>query len=156
MRESDAEQIRLLCGHHRCGFLSTTGEFGPESSMVPFAMDGGGVPLLHLSGIARHSRNLAADARAGLMICTAEQAGSSVLALPRLSLQGVVEPVSDAALAAGRAAYLQRMPDAAPLFDFPDFRLYALQLQRVYWIAGFGSARELSLQGWHRMWSTGS
>lgn len=119
--------------------------------MVPFALDCG-VPLLHLSGIARHSRNLAVDARAGLMICTAEQEGQSVLALPRLSVQGVVEAVRERDLGRAKESYLRRLPEATPLFELPDFRLFSLQLQRIYWIAGFGAARELSLQGWQRMW----
>ncbi|PIP03154.1 MAG: hypothetical protein COX55_01415 [Zetaproteobacteria bacterium CG23_combo_of_CG06-09_8_20_14_all_54_7] len=146
------EEIRDLIGASRAAFLATIGEHGPESSMAPFAIYAGN-PLLHLSGLARHTKNLNASPQAGLMVCTPERDGESVLALPRLSLQGHVAVVVGEGLAQAREAYLQRIPEAEQLFAFADFRLFCLQVERIYWIAGFGSAREIPLLSWQQMWA---
>ena len=76
-----------------------------------------------------------------------------MLALPRLSLQGHVAVVVGEGLAQAREAYLQRIPEAEQLFAFADFRLFCLQVERIYWIAGFGSAREIPLLSWQQMWA---
>jgi len=151
MGQATNRQIRDLLGGSRAAFLATAGESGPESSMAPFAMYAGN-PLLHLSDLARHTKNLRACPQAGLMICTPEQDGESVLALPRLSFQGTVTEVGEEALAGARETYLQRVPEAEQLFTFADFRLLCLHVERIYWIAGFGSAREISLASWQQMW----
>lgn len=142
--------IIALLEQVRTGFLATTAEHGPETSMAPFALFDGSL-LLHLSGLARHSKNLLRSPRAGLMICTPEVAGESVLALPRLSLQGEVAAVPEERLESARASYLYHIPDAEPLFDFPDFRLCMLRPGQVYWVGGFGSAREITLERWHKL-----
>jgi len=121
--------------------------------MAPFAMQNG-MPLLHLSGLARHSRNLQRNPRAGMMICTPAAATESVLSLPRISLQGRVVALPEDRLDQARALYLEHIPDAEPLFDFPDFRLCMLNVDRIYWVGGFGSAREISLPAWQRIWQS--
>jgi len=151
MGQTTNRQIRDLLGESRIAFLATAGEHGPESSMAPFAMYAGN-PLLHLSGLARHTKNLRTSPQAGLMVCAPERDGESVLALPRLSLQGTVKEMVGDDLALARVAYLQRVPEAEQLFSFADFRLLCLQVERIYWIAGFGSAREISLASWQQMW----
>ena len=86
---SDAERARTLIAAVRTGALATIGEGGfPFGSLVSHAVDGKGQPLLLLSDLAEHSRNLAADPRASLM---ATQAGAGVpLALARVTVIGRV------------------------------------------------------------------
>ncbi|MDX8405330.1 MAG: pyridoxamine 5'-phosphate oxidase family protein [Mariprofundus sp.] len=151
MDHTTDKQVRELLASSRIAFLATEGEHGPESSMAPYVLYAGN-PLLHLSGLARHTKNLRACAQVGLMICTPERDDESVLALPRLSLQGRVVEIEDAAFAQAKENYLQRIPEAEQLFTFADFSLLCLQVERIYWIAGFGSAREISLTCWQQMW----
>ena len=75
---TDAERGRTLLATVRTGALSTvcTDPAGfPFGSLVAFAVDDVGRPLLCLSDLAEHSRNLAADPRASLM---AAQAGKGI------------------------------------------------------------------------------
>ncbi|MDQ6965888.1 MAG: pyridoxamine 5'-phosphate oxidase family protein [Mariprofundaceae bacterium] len=147
---NDWEQdIFLLLRDYRIGFLSTQGKYGPETSMAPFALYEDSI-LLHLSTLARHTANLAAHPAAGFMICTPETSMESPLALPRLSIQGVVSPLADDALATAKESYLQAVPEAGVLFGFADFRLYALIPAHLHWVGGFGSAREISLAAWRK------
>ena len=133
----------------RVCFLATQGEQGPETSMAPYAVQRGNI-LLHLSGLARHTANIKTSPGIGLMICTPETVDESSLALPRLSLQGVVAPVSDALLERAKAAYLERIPDAEPLFSFADFRLFQLEPAHIHWVGGFGKARTVSVAQWQK------
>jgi len=148
--DSTRDEIESLLALCRVGFLSSLGESGPETSMAPFAMFNGNL-LLHLSGLARHSKNLRQNPRAGFMICSPERDSESVLALPRLSLQGDVVTLWSGHFDDAKAAYLARIGDAARLFDFPDFNLCMLDIDRIYWVGGFGSAREIPLAAWQRM-----
>lgn len=144
------QQVRKLLDGCRIGFLATSGEHGPESSMAPYAADGGSI-LLHLSQLARHTSNIAAHPVAGLMICTPETANDSPLALPRLSLQGEVLAVPAEERDTARAAYLQVIPEAKELFGFADFALYRLQPARIHWVGGFGQARSIPPATWREI-----
>ena len=118
--------------------------------MAPYAILKGDV-LLHLSRLARHTANIGRDARIGLMMCTPEAESDSPLALPRLSLSGRIAPVGESELPEACAAYIRRLPEAEPLFAFPDFRLFRLDVREVHWVGGFGKARSVSRQAWYRM-----
>jgi heme iron utilization protein len=149
--ESDwQKEIRALLGSCRIGFLATQGKVGPESSMAPYALYGENV-LLHLSRLARHTANVEVHSTAGFMICTPETVADSPLALPRLSLQGSVVPVTADERVSAKQFYLHQIPDAEALFSFADFCLYRLAPEHIHWVGGFGSARNISLAAWKKI-----
>ena len=129
------------------GFLATQGESSPETSMTPFAMDQGDV-LMHLSTLARHTKNIQRQTEVGFMVCTPESEADSPLALPRISFQGSVLLVPEIELEAVKAVYLSRIPDAESLFEFSDFALFRLSVTDVFWVGGFGLARKIGLKTW--------
>jgi len=139
--------IAALLRSSRIAFLSTLGPHGPETSMAPFAIQQGDL-LLHLSHLARHTKNLAADPRIGIMICQPEQPSASPLALPRLSLAADMQPVGASETGIARQHYLARIPEAAPLFSFADFHLYRAVIRQIHWVGGFGQAREVPRDAW--------
>jgi len=87
------------------------------------------------------------------LICTPEAEAASVLALPRLSVTGEAHPIPETDLAAARAVYLEKLPQAAALFEFPDFRLYAVEVTKARWIGGFGKAHTLTANAWRSLFS---
>ena len=116
----------------------------PSVSMVPFAIDAHErCIVLHLSGLAAHTTNLLADARASLLIAAPEVPGAPVHDLPRITLDALAStPAPDSP--AGRsahAAYVQRFPEAAFMTGLGDFRFVTLAPTGARQIAGFGSAR---------------
>jgi len=139
--------IQNLLNQSRICFLATQGDHGPEASMAPYAIQYGHI-LLHLSTLARHTRNIETNSTLGLMICAPEVPEDSPLALQRLSLQGDISLVSSEQLAAAKLAYLNAIPDAEPLFTFADFRLFQFAPSSIRWVGGFGSAREISASRW--------
>ncbi|WP_374446818.1 HugZ family protein, partial [Stella sp.] len=112
----------------------------PYASLVLVAADAAGRPLLLLSDLADHSRNIAADARVSLLF-DGTVGLERPLAGQRLSLLGRAAVVGDGA---ARARYLARHPDAAQYAGFADFRLYRVQPERAHLVAGFGRIRWLA------------
>ena len=135
-----AEQARTLVQSCRTGVLSTHSQrlVGyPFGSVMPYAPDPQGRPLLLISHLAMHSRNLAADPRASLLVAT-DLASPGSLERGRITLLGKVEPVPDSETSALRESYLERNPEASTWIDFSDFSFHRLEPQDVYFVGGFG------------------
>jgi len=148
---SDAERGRTLLTSSRTGALATVALDGgfPFGSLVAYAVDGAGRPLLCLSDLAEHSRNLAVDPRASLMV-SQDASGTATssrslppggagdpLALARVTVLGSVVELRDDERSAALDAYRDRHPDAF-YASFDDFRLYRLDVASVRYVGGFG------------------
>lgn len=139
--------IQSLIANTHIAFLSTMGEHSPETSMCPYAVYKDDI-ILHLSGLAKHSKNIQHNQHVGLMICTPETPDSSPLALARIGFTGIIEAVPQAEHEAYQQAYLKHIPNAEPLFSFPDFTLYRIKVDTVHWVGGFGKARKVPTDTW--------
>jgi heme iron utilization protein len=136
-----AEQARTLVHLERTGSLGTLSRRHPGHpfvSLMPYATDAGGRPLLLVSRLAMHTQNLEADPRASLLVAQAG-AGEDPLALGRVSLLGRAVPLADGEREAARVAYLARHPSATSWVDFEDFGFWRLELADVYFVGGFGA-----------------
>lgn len=98
------------------------------------ADDRGGSPLLLLSDLAEHSKNIAADARVSLLI-DGTAGLDDPLSGPRLTALGraleSTEPDH-------RRRFLAAHPSAAQYADFADFTIYRVVLDSAHLVAGFG------------------
>lgn len=115
----------------------TTGH--PYASLVTVATEPDGSPVLLISGLALHTRNLQADQRASLMIDGTAPDGDP-LAGGRVTLMGRCMP-SESATAPGR--FISRHPTAAVYAGFADFRFYRFDVERAHFIGGFGRIVDL-------------
>jgi putative heme iron utilization protein len=106
----------------------------PYVSLVLVASDHDASPLLLLSDLADHTKNLRGDPRAALLI-DGTAGWRDTLAGPRASLLGRIEPCEDARL---EARFLARHPNAAVYAGFADFHLYRMAVERAHLVAGFG------------------
>lgn len=106
----------------------------PYASLVLVAADTDASPLLLLSRLAVHTRNLGEDPRAALLFDGTEGLASP-LAGERVTLLGPLEPVSCERM---RSRYLRFHPEAAQYSGFADFGLYRMQVTRAHLVAGFG------------------
>jgi putative heme iron utilization protein len=138
-RLSPAEEARTLVAATNVAALATlTDEGGPWASLVTYGVLDDGSPVLCLSRLAEHGRNLPGDSRASLLIRQAHMP-SDPLAAARVTLAGRAERVDDpVALAAARAAHLAGVPAARIYVDFSDFSLWVLRVERVRWVGGYG------------------
>ena len=106
----------------------------PYVSLVNVATDHAGAPLLLLSELADHTRNLAAYARASLLF-DGTGAREDPLAGERATLQG---RLGRSDLPDDRSRYLARHPAASAYAGFKDFHLYRMAVERAHLVAGFG------------------
>ena len=112
----------------------------PLTTLVGVASDFDGAPLFLMSTLARHTRQLAADPRASLLLTDRPERGDP-LNHPRVTLNGRVEEAQGARV---RARYLQRNPKAKLYVDFADFAFFRLAIETVHFNGGFGRADALT------------
>ncbi len=137
---SFAERTRTLLVGQQTGYLSSHSrhqEGFPFGSVMPYALDASGRPLMLISKMAMHTQNLDQDARASLLV-PGEGAAKDPLGAGRVTLLGHGEPVPADDLDAARELYLERHPKAGYWIDYADFGLYRLEVSSVYFVGGFG------------------
>lgn len=137
LRPSPAEEARTIAASTNTGTLASLTKTGDRwASFITFGLLGGD-PVLCVSQMAEHGRNLAGDPRASIAI-VAPATESDPLAGGRITLAGVVEhPIGDE-LAAARDAHLAAVPAAKYYIDYSDFALWVLRVSRVRWVGGYG------------------
>jgi putative heme iron utilization protein len=136
-----AERARTLAYLGRTGTLATLSRRHPGhpfASVMPYALDDAGRPLLLISSMAMHTQNLEADARASLLVTQPDWTGDP-LAAGRLTLMGEARRVPDPDAAAARERYLARHERARYWADFEDFGLWRLDLADLYFVGGFAA-----------------
>ncbi|MFN4088662.1 MAG: HugZ family protein [Alphaproteobacteria bacterium] len=137
----DAREARHLVRTGGGAVLSTlaAADGWPFASLVLTACSQAGEPLMLLSDLAEHTRNLRSDARATLLF--ARSTAAADLAAARVAVSGrvVVEPAPEA-----RSRYLARNPSASDYAAFRDFRLCRMAVERAHLVAGFGRIRPLA------------
>lgn len=135
-RSFTGTEARQLLRRARTATLSTLNrEDGiPYASLVNLATDVTGWPLILVSTLAWHTRNLLADARASLLVAEPPSSGDALTG-PRVTIMGRFVKVDEAGL---QRRYLARHPEAALYAGFGDFAFWRLQPIRVHAVAGFG------------------
>ena len=119
---------------HRAGY--------PYGSVTPYALSARGAPLLLLSALAAHTKNLLADPRACLFVGD-RTAAEDPQAGARISLLGRASPVPTPDEPDARTRYLARWPRAQTYFQLRDFSLWELAVEEIRLIAGFGEIKWL-------------
>ncbi len=114
------------------------GSGDPYCSLVNVATAADGAPLLLISKLALHTKNLIADPRCSLMID--ERKEGDPLEGGRVMLMGTAAPTPDPDV---RRRYLARQPEAEMFAGFADFSFYRMELKSVHLVAGFGRIVDL-------------
>jgi len=134
---------KKLLREGRSGALATldAGSGDPYCSLVNVATAVDGAPLLLLSKLALHTKNLLADARVSLMLD--ERKEGDPLEGARVMLMGTCAKDSDRL---SGPAYLRRHPEAEMFAGFADFGFYRMEIARAHLVAGFGRIVDLKPQ----------
>ena len=136
-----AERARTLAYLGRTGTLATLSRRHPGhpfGSVMPYALDAEGRPLLLISAMAMHTQNLEADARASLLVTQPDWSGDP-LAAGRLTLMGEARRLDGAETTPAREAYLTRHARARYWVDFDDFAFWRLDVMDAYFVGGFAA-----------------
>jgi heme iron utilization protein len=138
-----AKLTRSLLRRSRQGALATlmAGSGDPYCSLVNVASHGDGSPILLISRLALHTRNILADSRVSLMLD--ERAEGDPLEGSRIMLAGRAEQASGDAVAVLRRRYLNAHPSAEAFVDFKDFSFFRIKPAGAHLVAGFGRIVDL-------------
>lgn len=133
-----ARRLLRCCSQGALATLMTdTG--APYCSLVNVASAFDGAPLILVSRLAVHTKNIAVDARVSLMLD--ERRAGDPLEGSRIMLSGTAIVTTDAL---SRQRYLARHPSAAQYIDFPDFSLMRIEPAGLHLVAGFGRITDLA------------
>ena len=126
---------KKLTREARTGALATlmTASGDPYCSLVNVATSAAGTPLLLISRLALHTRNILADPRVSLMLD--ERKEGDPLQGARVMLMGAAARTESAD---ARRRYLAYQPEAEMFAGFGDFGFYEVKLKGAHLVAGFG------------------
>lgn len=131
---------KKLMREARSGALATlmAGSGGPYCSLVNVASAADGAPLLLISQLAVHTKNILADARVSVMLD--ERKEGDPLQGARVMLMGSAVKTESEDV---RRRYLAHQPEAEMFAGFKDFAFYEVKLQGAHLVAGFGRIVDL-------------
>jgi heme iron utilization protein len=129
----EARRFLRRCDSGALSTLSLRHAGYPFGSVVSFVPDALACPLMLVSRLAQHSRNLAADPRASLLV---RDGSEDVQASARVTVVADAEPVDEDGLA---ERFVRYIPSAQRLLALGDFHFLRLRPVAVRYIGGFGS-----------------
>ncbi|WDE99228.1 DUF2470 domain-containing protein [Lentisphaera profundi] len=108
----------------------------PFGSVTPYSLDKLGRPVILISEIAQHTKNINADKRVSLTITATSQA-RDVQANARLTYLADARVITEDE-AEAKERYLRKFSHAKHYFQTHDFNFYVLEPVRSRYIEGFG------------------
>ena len=130
---------------HFFGVLSTQSqahEGYPFGSVVPYCLDETGTPLVLISALAQHTKNIQAHNKVSLTLL--ESGPANIQQAERLTLLADAEALDENAIEVAAQRYYSHFPDAQGYHDQLDFRFYRLTPVAMRFIEGFGKANWVS------------
>ena len=127
---------RTLLRTTRVTTLATLDPGGyPYSTVTNLIVRADGVPVVFMSGLAVHARNVAADPRVSVTVADMQ---TDVMVTPRLTLSGCAEQVPDDDTIPLRARYVERFPKSKLYLGLPDALFYRIHIEGVQLNGGPG------------------
>lgn len=113
--------------------LSKRLEGFPFGSVSPFLLDHAGRPVILISEIAEHTKNIDADPRVSLIV---QPFSADMQATARVTVIGRATRLDEKDSLGPR--YLRHFPQAEGYFAMHDFHFYGIEPVKIRWIGGFG------------------
>lgn len=135
MSELGDEARRFARAQHSAvlSTLSRRLEGFPFGSVAPFILDHAGQPLILISSLAEHTRNIDADPRVSLIV---QPFSADMQSTGRVTVLGLARRLADKSALGAR--YLRFHPQAEQYFAMHDFSFYRIEPARIRYIGGFG------------------
>nr|GMD47844.1 Glutamyl-tRNA reductase-binding protein [Ipomoea batatas] len=128
------EEVRTVLEYSLRGMLSTFSqkhEGYPSGSMVDFACDAYGSPILAISNLAVHTKDLLANPKCSLLVAKDPEDRTDLVII----VYGDAVPVAETDKDSVHAAYLARHPDAFWV-DFEDFQFLRIEPKVIKYLPG--------------------
>lgn len=120
----------VLLTSRTCGLATLDPASGyPYNTATNIAVEPDGTPFFFAARLALHARNIEADPRISLVLAPFNK--GDALTLPRLTLVGRAELMSETETPLAKARYIARYPKAKLYLALPDTLLYRLKIEGV-------------------------
>jgi heme oxygenase (biliverdin-IX-beta and delta-forming) len=147
MDEESKAILKELFENSKIASLGTSNENQPFVSMVAFtsAQDFSEF-YIHISGLAKHTKNIFLNNKISLMICQPETDSKNPQTLARVSIIGNANIVdaNDANYNEIKTSYLSKYPSAKLYFNLGDFQLFRIEVEKTRYVAGFAKTFNLT------------
>ena len=134
-KNNGADARRFVRGQHS-GVLSTLSQRVdgfPFGSVAPFILDHAGRPIILISTLAEHTKNIDADPRVSLIV---QPYSPDMQVAGRVTVLGRAQRLDEKTALGPR--YLRFHPQAEDYFVMHDFSFYRIEPVRIRYIGGFG------------------
>lgn len=139
-------EARRFARSQQNGVLSTLSsrlDGYPFGSVSPFMLDHAGCPIILISDIAEHTRNINADPRVSLIV---QPYSTDMQLIGRVTVIGRAERIQDKEALGPR--YLRYFPQAEGYFAMHDFHFFRIDPVKIRWIGGFGRIYWIEPEAW--------
>lgn len=146
MDTASEQTLSRLIRDTRIATLGTLHDGEPNLAMVAYAPAEDFLAFyIHVSKLGKHTRDMESDPRISLLIAERDDQRADPQTLARVSLQGTAEvlPRDAAEYALIKHLYLNRFPEAEPIFSLGDFNLWKITPKSGRFVAGFAKAFNL-------------
>lgn len=137
-----------LVNEGKAATLSTTYDKVAFGSLVPYALDGKGQPIIFISDMALHTKNLKKDPKCSLMV--AKLSKDDIFNSARITFVGKMVKVPDDEVEAVSKLYLEKHPAAKDFIELEDFAFYRLEISKIYWVGGFGDIEWIEVKEYQK------
>ena len=147
MKAADDGRLAALVRNTRWAAMATMDEKEPYVSWGAYVTDDDFSGFyLHLSKLAKHTRNLLSNGQVSLALSEQDSGEGDPQLLARLTLNGQIELLDrdSEAYQVNKERYIARYPDAEMLFDFADFSLFRFVPASGRYVEGFASSHRIT------------
>jgi len=146
----DHSQMKDLANKSKTASLSTMYKEYPYTSLVPYAMDSKGRPIIFISDLAMHTKNLSKVSKCSLMASKEDK--KDIFNSARVTFIGKMTKVPDGEIEEVKKIYLEKYPASESLFELEDFSLYRMEVDHIHYIGGFGDINWYDKQHIEKIW----
>ena len=139
-----AFEARALLRAAASATLATQADGQPFGALVTPAMAPDLTPLLLISSLSEHTRQLRVEPRCALLV-QGDPQGANPQTAPRVTLTGMAEPVPEEEVARLKPRWLAKHPYAALYADFADFALWRIRAGGALLVGGFARATRIRI-----------
>lgn len=146
MDATSEETLARLIRSARIAALGTLHDGEPNLAMVAYApAEDFSAFYIHVSRLGKHTNDMETDPHVSLLITEADDGRLDPQTLARVSIRGIAEvlPRNAPDYAQIRSMYLERFPEAEPLFSLGDFNMWRITPTGGRFVAGFARAFNL-------------
>lgn len=116
--------------------LSSDYKGTPFGTPAPYAIDSEGRPVIFLSNLAIHTKNITKNSNCSIMVLKEDK--DDPFNSARVTFVGKIVKVGDKERAEYKKLFLAKQKSSEPFINFGDFNFYRLDIERIFYVGGFG------------------